>query len=640
MLKRSLPIWILWIAAAVVRLIHLGDFSFINDELSAITRADFNDLNSLFTHGILTDVHPAGVQVFIYYWLHAFGYDEWIVRLPFAIAGTLAVVFFSLIARRFLSEHTAFAVTALLAFLAFPVQYSQYARPYAIGLMFVMMLAWFWCRIVLLGERKWHVYALMMIAAAGCLYSHYFAGLSAAIAGASGLLFLRKRALVYYCIPWVLAALVFLPHLSLTFLHLHIGGIGGEEGWLGPPQPSFFKDFLWDVMNQSWMLIIITLAFVIAFFRVGHDKDLKRFRMALLLWAFVPAAFGYLYSIQVNPILQPRALLFSFPFFLLLMFSFAGDRFVWYVKPVALTFSVLVLCSTMLGFSIYDYQKTQGEFKGVARQIKEIVDETGTDQTLVLANVHHVKYLQFYLNQWDVFPEMYNSHDLDIGQLDSLMQVTDKKMVLNTWVMGWQPIEINTTVRNYFPYRQKATYFLGAGVELYSQEAGDRSESEWLLDTRLDFGTGLTDNPGWNYPQDHVVDSLLGKAGPMYRFADGEEFGITYEMPMDPLQPGDQIYVNADVWMPPPNGDAHLTISLWKKDGTNADTYILGKQVRQFRSDPIGWIHPFVTMTIPPGWHTSDILKVYIWNAGKTELRVDQMTIRGDRNTPLPNSGN
>src|SRR4051812_42271486 len=124
---------IILIAAAVLRFTGLGDTSLSNDELSSIVRAQYNSFHDLYNEGIITDVHPAGLQVFLYYWIKIAGNSPFAVRLPFAVCGVLSVLFIYLIAKRWFNSLSALSATAALSALQFPLLYSQVARMYSMG---------------------------------------------------------------------------------------------------------------------------------------------------------------------------------------------------------------------------------------------------------------------------------------------------------------------------------------------------------------------------------------------------------------------------------------------------------------------------------------------------------------------------
>src|SRR5437868_6356466 len=86
-------LFIILIIASVLRFHLLGDISFSNDELSALTRARFDTFSELVENGIKVDGHPFLVQTMIWYTIHHFNDDVFTVRFIFAIAGIISVLF-------------------------------------------------------------------------------------------------------------------------------------------------------------------------------------------------------------------------------------------------------------------------------------------------------------------------------------------------------------------------------------------------------------------------------------------------------------------------------------------------------------------------------------------------------------------
>ena len=66
--------------------------SYSSDELSAITRLNFNGLSNILEFGVMKgDMHPAGVQLFEEFWSSLFGTSELALRFPFVLMGVLAI---------------------------------------------------------------------------------------------------------------------------------------------------------------------------------------------------------------------------------------------------------------------------------------------------------------------------------------------------------------------------------------------------------------------------------------------------------------------------------------------------------------------------------------------------------------------
>ena len=60
----------------------------MHDELSALSRLQYDNIYDVVKYGVmLGDTHPAGVQVFLYYWIKFGGTSEVWVKLPFILSG-------------------------------------------------------------------------------------------------------------------------------------------------------------------------------------------------------------------------------------------------------------------------------------------------------------------------------------------------------------------------------------------------------------------------------------------------------------------------------------------------------------------------------------------------------------------------
>src|ERR1041385_148018 len=126
------------ILGGCLRFHYLSETSFSNDELSALTRARYDSFHDLVDKGIKTDGHPALVETMIWVIVHTTNDNVFSIRFLFAVAGIISILFIFLLAGRWFGSATALLSAAALATLQFPLLYSQLARPYSIGLMFVL----------------------------------------------------------------------------------------------------------------------------------------------------------------------------------------------------------------------------------------------------------------------------------------------------------------------------------------------------------------------------------------------------------------------------------------------------------------------------------------------------------------------
>src|ERR1700740_1949309 len=81
------------LTAGVLRFYKAFDIPFTHDELSALCRLRFDSFHELMEKGIKIDGHPAGVQVFLYYWTKWVGTTEFAIKLPFLLMGMGSIYF-------------------------------------------------------------------------------------------------------------------------------------------------------------------------------------------------------------------------------------------------------------------------------------------------------------------------------------------------------------------------------------------------------------------------------------------------------------------------------------------------------------------------------------------------------------------
>ncbi len=401
--KQLVVIGLLFLFAFVLRLINI-DFSFSNDELSAITRAQQLSFNSLLTNGVLVDGHPAGVQSFLYFWIKLFGILEFAIRLPFAIFGAIAVVFAFLFTQRKFGFTPALLTAFFLSTLEFSLLHSQIARPYSSGLMLSMITIWLWDKVVFPDSKdKKHILvnslALALLMAANA-YNHYFNALFALILGLIGIAFIPKKQLISYLGMGALSMILFLPHLSITITHLSYGGVGE---WLSVPDARFFTDHIIYIFNESLLLLIIVIGSIFALSIINKTKNTAIWRSrAIVLFLFIiPIIIGYLYSVYRNPILQDRVLLFTMPFLLMFIFSFVSESKSKIQWVVIFILGIFVIQHTIIQRNYYSKNHFI-DFKGFAELTKQTHLTYNEQDILSLQNTNSEKYLQFYLKDKEI----------------------------------------------------------------------------------------------------------------------------------------------------------------------------------------------------------------------------------------------
>ena len=308
------------IVACALRFYDFFDIPYTHDEFSALFRTRFNTFADLIDKGVKVDTLPAGIQIFLFYWIKIFGETEWIVKLPFLLFGLGAVYFVYVVGKKWYNETVALVAAAFLASLQYTVFYSQVARPYISGLFFSLLMVNALTNLIKTPEKRFYSNMLIFVfAAAACAYNHHFSLVFAAIAGVSGLFMIRKDFLIKYLAACFVSVLLYLPHIKIVLAQLQMGG---NENWLGAFDWSFLYNYFRYIFQFS-IISYIMVGFLIAFEILGYKKSNAKPGPSLLFlsWFVLPLLVGVLYSVCVNNVMQYSVLIFSFPYLLFLLFG-------------------------------------------------------------------------------------------------------------------------------------------------------------------------------------------------------------------------------------------------------------------------------------------------------------------------------
>ena len=155
---------------AALRLYGLGEQSLWSDEIASVFLAGSSLPESLAR--VQLDVHPPLYFYLLSLWSAAFGTSEIALRLPSALAGTLAIALVFRVGSRLFGSRAGLAAAVLMALSTVEIYYSQEVRSYAFlvlfGLLSMDALTAGW----LSGARRHFVY--YALATTLVIYVHYF----------------------------------------------------------------------------------------------------------------------------------------------------------------------------------------------------------------------------------------------------------------------------------------------------------------------------------------------------------------------------------------------------------------------------------------------------------------------------------
>ncbi|MCB9016267.1 MAG: glycosyltransferase family 39 protein [Lentimicrobiaceae bacterium] len=598
------------IVAAALRLTGLN-FSYSNDELSALLRVRYSSFSELVSKGFYVDGHPGGIQVFLYYWVKLFGMSETAVRLPFALGGVLATFMAIRLFTRWFNPAAGLLTGAFIAFLQFPLLYSQIARPYGSGLLFSLIMTWYWTKL-LFDEKPLKRDALAYaLAAAACMYNHYFSFLLALIIGITGLFYLKKDRIIHYLLAGLLAAALFSPHIYITLNHLSIGGVGQ---WLDKPETAWLFKHIFYVFNDSIiMLLIVAVSMAVLFLFSGQFIKPTKFHLFALLFFILPFLVGFFYSRYVNPVLQHSVLIFSFPFFLALLFSFTEKISARRLNQLVLVVLISGTSQTIAGNNYYTSQHF-GEFRGIAQTIAGWNQQFGQDKITRAISVNNPWYIDYYLLQTPQGKTTFEQYDNRGGTyLDSLSTILNQCRT-EYFMYAWTkpvPLEIKDMIQARFPCILSDTNFGGLSEATLYQRKHDLCHGP-----KADTLFRVTKQQNKDLPDNYLIlDSL--------------EYSPGYEgIPADlPIPTGIQLVASAEVFASNPQNESVLVVSFHNDAGETV--HYLGARFNLFCL-PGSWGQVRQTIWLPSSALLHNRMKVYVWNKNREKLTIRNLSITAE----------
>ena len=494
------------LVAAILRLWKLGQVPFMHDEFSAMTRLGYDNFRDLIQQGVAPDAHPAGVQVFLYYWAKVFGWNAFWVKLPFALMGVGSIYLIYIIGRQWFNRKVGLFSAAFFAVSEFTLFYSQLARPYSAGLFFVLLQVYFWNRVLFDVKkpslRLWIGFALSSWLAA---MMHAFSIAQAGLVFLTGFFFLKKEHRKPYWLSGLAALLLFSPNLPIFYRQLFLNG--GVGGWLAAPKSTFLLDFLRYTMNYDYLFtFVVGLVILLPFILGRWEKQKYSMRWVGAAWFLIIFLLAFIYSFLREPVIQFSTLLFCYPFLIIVVFSFFKNRTATPLQTLAvvaaLLFSgILSLIQTRQYFRLMYHQG----YDQIAVEISDDYKQYGSQiQFATCTGIREAA--EYYQTPTNIENRVVFSRNNTLGEFNGwLSEHKETPMLGFGWTDYASPIWETTAVGNYPYLIGQKDWFTSRYLTLSKHPM---PESRYLLNT-------LCDTP--------------------YSYAKGQEWGQAFTFPCDTL---------------------------------------------------------------------------------------------------------
>ncbi len=493
------------LVASVLRLWKLGQVPFMHDEFSALLRTRFDNFHDFIQQGIMPDSHPVGVEAFRWLWVRIFGWSEFWVKLPFALMGIGSIYLIYLIGQQWFNRKVGLFSAAFFAVSQFTVFYSQLARPYSAGLFFVLLMAWFWHKVVFGTKPTTRDYVGFALSAWACSLIQYFSIAQAGLIFLTGLFFLPKERRKAYWLSGIGAVALFAPTLPIFYQQLFVSGSIG--GWLAKPKTTFLTDFIQYTMNYSG-LFMFAVGFIILLPAIlgRRDKSRNPLRWAGLVWFAIIFLLAFGYSLLREPILQQSTLIFSYPFVVIVAFSLFKSRTLsaWQTALVVAVILFAGVTSLVMTRRHYDLVYHQG-FDQIAVRMQEDKNQFGNDiQFATRTEIGEAA--EFYQKQTDVENRIVFNRYNNIGEFhDWLAQHRDAPMLGFGWTDYVNPVWEVTAVGNYPYVVWQKDWFTSRYLTL---SKNDIDGSEYMLTALDETPCVYVEGQEWGRASTFSCDSL------------------------------------------------------------------------------------------------------------------------------------
>lgn len=288
-------------------------------------------------------------------WLRLMEWSEFWAKFPFALMGigSIALVYF--IGKQWFNSKTGLLAAAFFAVSQLTVFYSQLAVSFTAGLFFLLLMTFFWSK-VLFGSKDPSVALCLGMAVSAWLAAIIlpFLAILAALIFVSGFFFLKKERRLAYGLGCLDALLLYLPfalHRSAT------------KPWgvsLAKPEFSFLTDFLQYSMNHAPLFIFaVGFLIILPFILQKPEKRCRPLRWAAIAW------FVIVFFIHGN-------LGLCYPFLILAVFSWYKNNTMTKTQTGVVVAAILFIGSMSLVINRrhYDLMYHQG-YDQIAQRMQD-----------------------------------------------------------------------------------------------------------------------------------------------------------------------------------------------------------------------------------------------------------------------------
>ncbi|MBN2175185.1 MAG: glycosyltransferase family 39 protein [Bacteroidales bacterium] len=626
----NLLLGIIVLVGTILRFYHFDGLHMTYDEFSAYFRTKFDNLGDLIENGVKkSDTHPPGVQVFLYYWVKLSGSNEALFKLPFIISGIFSIFMVYKLAKTWFNPTVGLLTALFLSVLQYPITYNLMARPYAPGLLFVLIYIWFWTKYIFKSAKMpYLVLSGFILSGAISAYIHHFALLMVGLVGISGFIFVKGKMVWQYLLALFIMFLLYLPNLSIFIVQL---GEGGVESWLSKPDAEFIVTYVSYVLHYSPILIgssILLVLLGIYLYSPGLGET-NKFRLLSISWFLVTYYIAYFYSLYINAVLQFSVLIFVFPFMVMFFFSWIDD-----LKPKLKIFITITFTALAIYTLVFNRQHYTILYHMAYREIlvadDEIRQKIGPENVASIIHIPH-NIRDFYLDKLSLDGNhiKYLEDAENYISFREYVETLQQPYLILAWT-SMQNMEYLEIAHRYYPQILQKNYWYKGDFYLLSKE---RMDNENPYDTEKYIYQSVNKvesyGSGWNATTDlNLAEGVNYPGDLIYHMLPETEFSVAFRSSLNDIIENENnvLSISVDGYTTADSTSAAVVCELYSKDRL---IYWRAAKFSEFIKKPQRRETVYLTLKLADmGLNHPDItLKSFIWNPAKENLYFDDFSV-------------
>ena len=209
-LKENWLLCFILLLGVAFRFIPLHQYQFSHDELSGLSRTIYSSFSDELKYGVEQDTHPALVQLFLWFWVKLFSYNEIAIKIPFLMCGVLSIWYIYKLGKDFFNEKVGLVSATLVSLSFIFLVYSSYARMYITGVLFSILFLYSVFHILFSEQPQKKQYVYFVVSCLLCAYNHHLSCFFAFTVVALSLFYIKKERLPHYSIACAVTILLYL----------------------------------------------------------------------------------------------------------------------------------------------------------------------------------------------------------------------------------------------------------------------------------------------------------------------------------------------------------------------------------------------------------------------------------------------